>query len=183
MKKLFKFRYPKLFGLLIAIVAAYFIFSNQTVADYISSLNSFGYIGVFIAGVFFTFGFTTPFATGFFIILNPENIWLAALLGGFGAMLMDLFIFSMIKFSFTDEFEGLENTKMMKELSRRINKTLSHRIKVYLMYALAGIIIASPLPDEAALILLAGLKRIKVSVLALISFVMNTIGILILLSL
>ena len=49
------------------------------------------------------------------------------------------------------------------------------------MYAVAGLIIASPLPDEAGIILLAGLTKIKASILAPISLAMNTLGILILL--
>ncbi|HLF53600.1 MAG TPA: hypothetical protein VI544_00290 [Candidatus Nanoarchaeia archaeon] len=175
------FDYPKLAGLVIAIIAAYFIFSNPQIAGYVSKLNGLGYLGVFIAGLFFTFGFTAPFAAGFFITLNPENIWLAAFLGGFGAMLGDLLIFKFIRFSFIDEFQRLENTRVMRKTSSLIDRTLGHKIKIYIMYALAGLLIASPLPDEAGVILLAGLTRIKANILAIISFIMNTLGILILL--
>jgi uncharacterized membrane protein YdjX (TVP38/TMEM64 family) len=51
------------------------------------------------------------------------------------------------------------------------------------MYAFAGILIASPLPDEAGVIMLAGLTKIKTWALAIISIILNTIGILIMLSL
>ncbi|MEM4271920.1 MAG: hypothetical protein QXD13_02445, partial [Candidatus Pacearchaeota archaeon] len=86
-------RYPKITLFLIAIIAAYFIFSNPKVADFVSRLHEYSYLGVFIAGVFFTFGFTTPFAAGFFIALNPSNIWLAGIIGGCGAMIGDTLIF------------------------------------------------------------------------------------------
>ena len=49
------------------------------------------------------------------------------------------------------------------------------------MYAFAGILIASPLPDEAGVTMLAGLTKISVKSLALISFILNTLGIIILL--
>lgn len=182
LKPLSGFHYPKITGLILAIIAAYFIFSNPQVASYVSSLNSWGYLGVFIAGIFFTLGFTSPLSAGFFITLNPENIWLAGILGGIGAMLGDLLIFKFIRFSFMDEFHRLKKTTIMKKISSLIDNTLGQKIKVYIMYAFAGFLIASPLPDEMAVIMLAGLTKIKINILAIISFVMNTLGILILLS-
>jgi len=181
MKRLFKFRYPKILALIIIIVAAYFLFTNPAVAGFMSSLNSWGYFGAFIGGLFFSFGFTSPIAMGFFLTLNPENIWLAGILGGFGAMLVDLLIFKFIRFSFMDEFLRLEHTKIMKEIGYLIENTAGHKIKIYLMYALAGFFIASPLPDEAGVIMLAGLTRIRADILAIISFVLHMLGILILL--
>ncbi len=180
---IYNFKYPKLAGLVVAIIAAYFLFSDPKVGAFMSQLGSWGLIGVFIAGLFFTFGFTTPFAIGFFLTLNPESIWLAGILGGFGALLGDLIIFKFARFSFMDEFKRLEHTKLIRSVSDLIDKTFGHKIKVYLLYTFAGIIIASPLPDEAGVIMLAGLTKIKTSVLALISFTFNTIGILIVLSL
>ncbi len=177
------FRYKKIFLLLLSIIIAYLIFSNSKIADYVSSLNSFGYLGVFIAGLFFAFGFTSPISAGFFITLNPENLWLAGILGGLGALIGDMIIFKFIRFSFMDEFQRLKKTSIIKKVSMLIDKTLNHKIKVYFIYAFAGIFIASPLPDEAAIIMLAGLTKIKSNILAIISFVMNTAGILILLSL
>lgn len=177
------FRYKKIFLLLLSIIIAYLIFSNSKIADYVSSLNSFGYLGVFIAGLFFAFGFTSPISAGFFITLNPENLWLAGILGGLGALIGDIIIFKFIRFSFMDEFQRLKKTSIIKKVSMLIDKTLNHKIKVYFIYAFAGIFIASPLPDEAAIIMLAGLTKIKLNILAIISFVMNTAGILILLSL
>jgi len=183
LKILSGFHYPKITGLIAAIIAAYFIFSNPQVASYVSSLGSWGYFGVFIAGLLFTSGFTTPFAIGFFVTLNPESIWLIGVIGGLGAMLGDLLIFKFIRFSFMDEFHRLKRTTIMKKISSLIDNTLGHKIKIYLMYSFAGFLIASPLPDEAAVIMLAGLTKIKANILAIISFVMNTIGILIFLSL
>lgn len=182
LKFLINFHYPKLTILLITIIAAYLIFSTPSIAKYIHSLNSWGYLGVFISGIFFTMGFTAPLSAGFFITLNPENIWFAGLLGGFGAMLGDLFIFKLIRFSFADEFERLKNTITMRKISKLIDKTISHKVKIYMMYSLAGLFIASPLPDEAGVILLAGLTKIKTKILMIIALIMNTIGILILLS-
>ena len=181
MKRLFKFRYPKILALVIAIILAYFIFSNPSVSSFVSHLNNFSYLGILIAGMLFTFGFTSPFAAGFFIVLNPSNLLLAGILGGFGALISDFLIFKLIRFSFEDEFIRLRKTKTINDISNLIEKNLGHKLKIYLMYAFAGFLIASPLPDEAGVIMLAGLTKIKQGIFAIISLVCNTLGILILL--
>ncbi|OIO41627.1 hypothetical protein COX97_00910 [Candidatus Pacearchaeota archaeon CG_4_10_14_0_2_um_filter_05_32_18] len=183
MKKLFKFKYPKIFLLLVMIVLSYFIFRNPSISDYLSHLGGLGYLGIFIGGILFAFGFTAPFSVGLFISLNPSNIWIAGIIGGLGALISDLLIFKLIKFSFIDEFNRLRNTKTLKNIKRLIQKSIGEKIKVYLMYALAGILIASPLPDEAGVIMLAGLTKINFKVLAIISFILNTLGIILILSL
>jgi hypothetical protein len=183
MKRLIKFRYPKIAGLVLAIILAYIVFSNPIVEGFVTHLNSLSYLGLFIAGLLFSFGFTSPFSAGFFITLNPSNVLIAGIIGGAGALIADLVIFGLVRFSFKDEFQRLEKTKLMQKTARLIEKSFGHKIRMYLMYTIAGIFIASPLPDEAGIIMLAGLTKIKVGILAVISFILNTIGILILLSL
>jgi uncharacterized membrane protein YdjX (TVP38/TMEM64 family) len=181
MKRLFKFQYPKTAILIISIFLAYIIFSNSNVGSFISNLGDLSYLGDFIAGMLFAFGFTAPFSVGYFITASHSSILLAGLLGGLGALLSDILIFKLIRFSFMDEFKRLEHTKIIKEISKIIEKSLGKRIKIYLLYAFAGILIASPLPDEAGVIMLAGLTKIKLNILAIISFILNTAGILIIL--
>ncbi len=177
-----KFHYPKLAIFCIALAAAYFVFSQPLITALFSGLGDLSYFGVFIGGMIFSYGFTAPFAAGLFITINPQNIWLAGLIGGFGAMVSDMFIFGFIRFSFSDEFEQFERTRFAKQINSIITHTFGGRIKAYLTYVLAGFLIASPLPDEAGIILLAGLTKIKPVHLAAVSFCLNTIGILALLS-
>src|SRR3989338_5083688 len=92
MKQLFRFRYPKLALLVLFSIFAYYIFSNVHVQKFINGFNNLGYLGVFIAGLLFSFGFTNPFAIGFFLVAKPSNIFLAAIIGGIGAMIADLAI-------------------------------------------------------------------------------------------
>ena len=181
MKKLFKFKYPKLTILAICIVAAYFIFSLEPTQEFMTLLGT-KYFGVAIAGFLFSFGFTTPFAIGAFVTMNPSNIFLSAIVGGFFAMLADLTIFGIVRMSFMNEFRKLGRTKTARTLSS-FNPTFSKKIKHYLLYAFAGIVIASPLPDELGVSMLAWLGRIKPLPLAIITFVANTIGIFVMLNL
>jgi hypothetical protein len=181
-KKLFNFKYPKLMLLLGAIIASYFIFSNPEVSSFISDLGAFNYLGVFIAGLLFSFGFTSPFSAGYFIALNPEKIILAGIIGGFGAMLMDVLIFKFIRFSFKNEMNRLKKEAISRKIENILNKTLIGKLKIYIMYIFAGILIASPLPDEIGVIILAGLTKVKTTIIMILGFILNTLGIIILLS-
>ena len=99
MKRLFNYKYPKLTILLLSIIFSYYLFSNDSVVSYINHLNGLSYLGILIAGFLFSFGFTTPFAIGFFFTYSSENILLTAIIGGFGALLADITIFKLIKIS------------------------------------------------------------------------------------
>lgn len=175
------FHYPKITFLIILIFLAYYIFKNPIIHNFLSSLHGLSYLGIFLAGMLFAFGFTAPFAVGFFIVINPENIFLAGILGGFGALISDLIIFKFIRFSFTEEFKRLEHTKIIKKISNLIEHSLGHKLSAYLMYIFAGLIIASPLPDEAGVIILAGVTKIKPIIFAILSFILNSLGIMIIL--
>jgi len=168
-------KYPKLLGFVIAVILAYILFSNPPVISFVSHIGEFGYLGTVIAGMFYTFGFTSPFPTGFFIDLNPSNIWIAGILGGIGAFAGDMFIFKFARFSFKDEFEKLRKEKLIRVIGGELNSPV--------LYLIAAILIASPLPDEAGITILAGMTKLKAYEIAIISIVFNTFGILILLSL
>ena len=156
---------------------SYYIFSRVVL-----KVDDAGYFLIFLAGLLFSFGFTTPIAVGFFIAASPSNIYLASLCGGLGALLSDLFIFKLIRLSFMDEFRRLENTAPLKKLTWLIDRKPLFKIKTYLLFIFAGIVIASPLPDELGVSMLAGLSRINIWALGLISFAMNALGIFVMLS-
>lgn len=179
MKKRF-FRYPKLTALIIVIIFAYILFKKTEIGDFIINLNGLSYLGIFIAGMLYTFGFTSPFSAGFFLTLNPENIFIAGIIAGVGAMVSDLFIFKFVRFSFKNEFERLKNEKIIRKFRNFTKKIIHKKIRKILLYLLAGSLIASPLPDEAGLVIIAETK-IKAKILGAISLILNTIGILVIL--
>jgi len=177
MKRLFKFKHPKTIIFFISIVLSYLVFTNKSALEVISRLNELNYIGIFIAGIMFPFGFLAPFSVGFFITSNPSNILTASIIGGLGALISNLIIFKIIRFSFIDEFNKIKHTKIIKEINHSIDKNISHKIKNYLLYIFAGIIIASPLPDEIGVTMLAGLTKIRQDIFLILSFILSTLGI------
>ncbi len=175
-KKLFQFKYPKLVILLLCIVVAYFIFTNKSIVQNIP-LTSAGYLTAFIGGLLIAFGFSAPFGVGLLITSFPESILLATLIAGIGATISDLLIFKFIKFSFMNEFKEIEKTKTIKKIEHLLKKNKNIIISHYLLYVFAGILIATPLPDEIGVSMLAGLTTIKPKTLAIISFILHTTAI------
>jgi len=180
MKRLFaRLKYPKILILILSFGAAYLLFSNSQMNYFIENLGKLRYLGTFISGMLFSFGFTAPFALGYLATLNPANIWMHGIIGGLGAMISNLFIFGVIRGSFMDEFKRLEKTKTLKFISRTMNRSLGARLMNYIMFSIAGIVIASPLPDEVGVTMLAGLTKINTFILGIISFVLSTLGIIV----
>lgn len=182
----FRFHYPKLTILLIVIILTYYIFSRPSVFNYLNHLANLSYLSFFIAGTLFSFGFLTPLMTGFFIASNPEHIVLAAMIAGLGAAFSNLLIFSFVRLSFIDEINRLENTKLLKMIRKEVRLLILHerilkKLKWYFLYAFAGFLIASPLPNEFGDILLASIKKIRPLSLMILSFILSTFGILFLL--
>ena len=174
-KFLFKWKYPKLTLLIICIGLAYWLFSNPVMKSFLVNYDP-GILTVVMMGYLFSFGFSAPFAIGFFLSVPPGTEVALAVLGGFGAMLGDLTIFGMIRFSFKDEFKKLKSEKVIKKMSG-LSQLLPKKVRLYLLYAIAGLVIASPLPDEFGVAMVAGLTKIKPGIMAIISFSLNTFGI------
>jgi hypothetical protein len=173
-KRLLAFKYHKLFFLVTAIAVAYYLFTLTVVKNFVFVLNQFSYFSNFIAGILFSFGFTTPFSIGFLITSHPISIWIATIAAGVGSVIGDMIIFKTIKFSFMDEFRELERKKVIKKIEKIVQNNKHVLIRHYLLYIFAGIILATPLPDELGVSMLAGLTTIKPLKLAVISFLLHT---------
>ena len=172
-----KIRYPKLLLLIFTFVIAYLIFTGRDFSPFHNFLFSLGYFGTFLAGILFTYGFTAAPATVILLILAKEqNILLAGFIAGFGALVGDLIIFKFIRYSFSDEIEKMSKDKAITRLSTKIPI-----LKKYFIPVLAGFIIASPLPDEIGVSLLAASRSISTKVFAILSYILNTSGIFIIL--
>jgi len=169
-----KIKYPKFALLLLTFVIAYALLSWRSTLPFQDVLLSLGYFGAFILGIFFAYGFTAAPATVFLLMLAKDyNIFLFGLIGGLGALTADLFLFTFIRSSFADEIKKASNEKVVKKFSHMIHGHL----KKYVVPALAGFIIASPLPDEIGVCLLAT-SKISPRAFSVLSYLLNTLGIL-----
>ena len=178
MKKKSLIKYPKFLLLILTFLIAYLLFYGRTYNPLHDFITSTGYAGVFIAGVLFAYGFTAAPATAMLLILaGHHNIYLAGLIGGLGALVGDLIVFIFIRYSFRDEIKKLSKERIVLYIN---NKT-PNPFKKYLLPLIAGFIIASPLPDEIGVSLLAAYKTFSIKIFSIISYLLNTAGIFVIL--
>ena len=172
-------KYPKFLLLLLTFLIAYFLFYGRTYPPLHDFIISIGYFGTFLAGISFAYGFTAAPATAILLILAKEqNIFLAGFIGGIGALVGDLIIFNFIRYSLEDEIKKLSKEKIVSYIYHRTPNLL----KKYFMPVLAGFVIASPLPDEIGVSLLAASRTISMKVFSVISYMLNTAGIFVILA-
>ena len=168
------FKYPRLSILLIIIVLTYIVFSSQELS-FGQSLKSSGLIGAFISGILYAFSFTAFTATAVLLkIGHSQNILIAGIVAGAGSVIGDYIILKTARISFSKEFAFLYNEPILRQIVKPIPKPIQHITKIIL----AIIIIASPLPDEAGVTLLANGYVVPKKIFIPLSFALNTVGIL-----
>jgi hypothetical protein len=173
-----KIKYPKFTLLVLTFLAAYIVLASNDLVFIREIIAGSGLLGAFIAGSMFTYGFTSAPATAAFLIMSKShNLVITALIGGIGSLFGDMVIFKLIRGSFSDEVKKLAHEKIIKEA----NHAMPKKIKRYFTPVLAGLIIASPFPDEVGVCMMASDKWISQKKFAAISYIFNTIGILALL--
>ncbi|MBI2508037.1 hypothetical protein HYV89_03735 [Candidatus Woesearchaeota archaeon] len=172
-------KYPKFFALVLTIIIAVLIFSNEKIISKDNFIIIENYLSSFTLGVFYAYGFTAALATGALLkIADQQNIVITGIVAGFGSLLGDLIIFRFIRGSFNDELKLLGKTRPLKKI-RKFLKKYSSLNKV--VPIIAYIIIASPLPDEIGVSLIAVYKNTNTKAFSILAFFLNTIGIFIVL--
>lgn len=147
--------------------------------SFLLHLGGLGYLGAFIAGVFFVSTFTI--ATSALILLtiaetlSPIEIGLIA---GLGAVVGDLLIFHLVKDSLSMEITDIFNHLDRK---RHIRHLFHSRYFNWMLPVVGAIIIASPFPDELGVSLM-GLSKMNIGGFIIMSYFLNSIGIFLIIS-
>lgn len=171
-------KYPKFLTLFITFAVAYWIFAIAEFPGLDTLIINSGWIGAFLAGMMYTYSFTSGLATGIFVVMaNNGHPIITGIIAGLGSLLGDLVIFQLIRSSFQDEIKLLSKEKIII----LIRKMIPRKIKKWVAPTLGAAIIASPLPDELGVSLLATDKDISTKIFSVISYIFNTLGIIIIL--
>lgn len=178
LKKIEKFNlnHKNLIVLIISIFLAYKIVTSEHIVSILSYAGSFGYLGGFISGILFSYGFSTiPAAAMLFLLAKNLNPFLLALIGGFGGMLGDLIIFKFVRDHLLEEIKFIISEELHLEISF-IPKVMHSYALRKIIPATAGLIMCLPLPGELAMVLL-GITKYEFKRTALLSYIFNFIGI------
>ena len=169
-----KWKYPYLTTVLISVLIAIILAQNQTFRDWLLNLGSLEYIGALIAGGLFVSSFTVAISTVVIAIMT-ENIhpMALALIGGVGAVMGDYLVFKLVRSHLQDELAMLFG----KQETSHIKALLHTKYIAWTLPIIGVFIIASPLPDELGVSLL-GMSKMSDARFILISYLSNSIGIL-----
>lgn len=176
-----KVKYPKFLLLLLIYIITIAFFYMKKALLFHSFLLSSGYVGIFLGGIFYAYGFTAAPATAVLLVLaKQQNYILAGIVGGIGALLSDTVIFLFIRRSFIDEVEKFKKEKIIILIGVIITKIFNSFSKYFLLI-IACLFIASPLPTEIGVILMASIKSVSLKKFLLIAYLLHTFGIFIIL--
>jgi len=156
-----------------------FILSSEPFQNVLKGASALGYFGAFLCGIFFVSIFTVaPTSVILFDIANVHSPIIVAIAAGAGAVIGDYLIFRFLRDRVFDEliplFKGMKGSFL--------KKLFSSPLFTWLIPILGAFIIASPLPDEVGIGLM-GLSRVKNWHFILITFLLNAIGIFIVITL
>ncbi len=166
-------RYKNTITVLVIILVLFVLLNNPATALWLRSLGNFGLAGAFVAGIFFVSSFTVAIAgVGLFFMAETMNPVTLSLVAGLGAVVGDYLIFRFIKDRVFEELKPL----FLKIGGTRLHRILKSPHFHWLASILGAIIIASPFPDEIGIGLM-GLSRIKNWQFLLLTFILNSVGI------
>lgn len=157
------------FGFLVAI-----ILSRLGIVDkFIFWFKDYYIFASFVTGIFFTSAFTlAPSSISFVHLSQKFPIEGIIFWGALGAMCGDLLLFFFVKDRFADDLKSVIKPSRW----RKILKSFHFGFLKWLSPIIGALIIASPLPDEFGMTLM-GMSKVKMVVLIPITFLMNALGI------
>lgn len=196
----FRWQYRNTIFFIISFIIAYLLLKNESFWQIFSNLGRAGYIGSFFSGLLYTFSLTVAISTTIFYRMGKFfNPILIALIGAFGSVIGDYFIFRFVRDNLVDEIKLLINNtgkKVFRTLKNSIfyqifpfsNLALSESFEKiwfkvsrsrkwkFFIGLLGCCLIASPLPDELGIAFLGSIKFDSKKFL-IFSYVLNFIGI------
>jgi hypothetical protein len=166
-------RYKNTFFLILSVLAFYYLAKTPQVDSLIKQVGSLGYVGAFVAGIFFTSTFTVaPAAVVLYHLADKLHPIEVAVLAGFGAMLGDYVLFRFMRDRIVVELRPL-----FHKYGRPYTKVLfKSPYFAWLLPIFGAFVIASPIPDEVGVSML-GASKLKRWQFFLIALIANSIGV------
>lgn len=170
-------KYKNMFMVFISIAIGVLLYSSETFHEALLSLNQLGYFASFIAGILFTSIITTGTSIVILLTLAEDlNTVTMATIAGFGAVVGDLLILRFFSDNLAEELNMLWQKSKIGEI-KPIKFVLNSKLFIWMLPILGAIAIASPLPDEVGIGFL-GISNLPRKTFILLSYVLNTLGIL-----
>lgn len=159
---------------ILSLSLAWFVLKSGSLSPLVEKILPVTFLAEFLAGCFYASFFTSPISIAMFVILaQKQNPIILALIAGLGSAFVDLLIIRFLKKEVNKDWDILVKVFRLY----LINKLLKFFKLDLLLPIIGAVIVASPLPDELGLFLL-GASKLKSYQIGLLSYVLNTAGIL-----
>lgn len=173
-----RWKYKNTLLLALSVVALILVLDSAPVHGALQHLGELGYFGAFLAGVFFVSTFTVaPASVALFFIAEQGHPLYLALAAGCGAVLGDFLIFRFFKDRVFEELRPM----FWRLRGSPVGRLFGTPYFAWLTPIVGAVVIASPLPDELGIGLL-GQSKLKNWQFLLLTFLLNTIGIFVIVS-
>ena len=157
---------------ILGLILAFVLSRNEAFQSLLLHVGTFGYIGVFLAGVFFVSTFTIATAILMLVELrhfaSPLTI---SLIAGLGATVCNYIIFLLISRKIVQHIRTFFKKGTKKHQTHQLGAH-TH----WLLPLLGVVILASPFPDEIGIFLLR-MFNMKTYQFLIVSFILKFIGI------
>jgi hypothetical protein len=174
-------QYPRLLALLGCSIVAYGCYAAGLFAPLHPLLDDHGYLTLFLVGMLSSCGFTAPLAVAALVELGPSvPLWSGAIVAGIGAVTTDLCLLLLLRSPlFETEVHRLKHTRPLQAVRALLHhRRISPHVRRSILWLLASITIASPLPDELGICLISSSNSLHTRTFTLLAFGLNTAGIL-----
>ena len=163
--------------LVVSVAVAIVLVQSGSVHTILERSQEWKLVSSFIAGIFFVIIFTAAPAAVVLIELSQSySLFWVALFAALGGLCGDLVIFRFVKTRLSISLLEL----LKKPTLERWQTIMRLRHWRWLLQLIGAVIIASPLPDELGVALL-GLSKMSTARFAVLSFVLNFVGLLVIL--
>ena len=173
-------QYKNTFILLLSLVSLYFLADFPWFKDIVSRIGNAGFVGAFLAGILFVSIFTVaPAALVIYDLADKINPYEVAVFAALGAVIGDYLILRFLKDRVFGELTPLlTKTKGIQKVGQLFHTPYFS----WLIPIFGAVLIASPMPDEIGIGFL-GLSKIKNWQFILLTFLLNAVGIFIIVTL
>lgn len=169
-----RWKYKNSILLIVSLATLFMVADTEVAHALLREIGTYGYLGAFVAGIFFVSTFTVaPASVVLFHLAQNLNPGLIAICAGAGGVIGDLLIFRFLKDGVYQELRPV----FKKYGGHHLARLFKTPYFAWLAPVVGAVIIASPLPDEVGIALM-GFSRIKLWQFVALAFILDALGIL-----